>query len=268
MIAQQPSSDRARTRSPEKTRPSGARKTSWFDAKLEQTANDSVRFHLFLVLGGLAALLWVAFVATILLHSAGDMIAVRTPPATAALPSAADASDSTSQTIETVEDTQPMQSGPDPAIADAAREASDEANPPSASMAIPAPASTASHEAPLPPPRPAASHGGRTADAGETTTKSISAPPPPPVKRIRTSTRTFQPPFIPDFYRDMVADKMREAGVDSRLEAKVRSGRQLTKADLASVPRPIIEKLNKQVVAYGQPPLYTDIATTTQAAAR
>ena len=55
---------------------------------------------------------------------------------------------------------------------------------------------------------------------------------------------------------------MKEEGIDSKLEAKVRSGQQLTKEDLASIPKQVMEKINKQVVAYGQPPLYTDATTT------
>ena len=60
---------------------------------------------------------------------------------------------------------------------------------------------------------------------------------------------------------------MKEEGLDARLEAKVRSGQQLTKEDLASIPRAVMEKINKQVVAYGQPPLYTDATTTASAVA-
>jgi hypothetical protein len=220
-------------------------------------SGDAFRFRLFMVVCVLAVLVWVGFVGAVVLNSAAPppaKVAPRPPPVFATLPAAPD---SAGQTIETgrlsdVEST--------PLIADAPPDASDQAVPPLVSTTSPAPQR-------VPPPpihKPAGKY-----DAGSTSPapKHVAALPPPPPKLVNVTVRTFHPPVISAFYKDMVADKMREEGIDPRLEAKVRSGRQLTKEDLASVPKPVMEKMNAQVVAYGQPPLYTDTTMTVAASA-
>lgn len=219
----------------------GPRGASWLDAKLDAAAADPGRFRWIMIGIGLVGLGWVGFVAIVALRSAAMVAAppslVLAPPP----PASVDPPDAQSKTIETVP------SGSAPVIAEAQPEASDEAVPPPISAAIPP------ENVPLPPLRQT------TGNAAP----SKPAPKPAPAPKPTTVTiRTFHPPVISSWYKDMVADKMKEVGIDSRLEAKVRSGKQLSKGDLASIPRAVMERINTQVVAYGQPPLYTDTTVT------
>lgn len=83
----------------------------------------------------------------------------------------------------------------------------------------------------------------------------VEEPPPQP-----TTERVFIPPTIPPGYGGMVADRLKQDGVNlpPAVETKIRNGQQLTQDDLKSISKADLEKTNKFVVSQGYPPLYRD----------